>query len=48
MVIRSNAISTLVVTESWIIKTNLYGISVARQNESSLVAYKVFFTLFFQ
>ncbi|XP_058129219.1 E3 ubiquitin-protein ligase TM129 [Anopheles ziemanni] len=43
MVIRSNAISTLVVTESWIIKTNLYGISVARQNESSLVAYKVDF-----
>uniref|UniRef100_A0AAG5DJ13 Uncharacterized protein n=1 Tax=Anopheles atroparvus TaxID=41427 RepID=A0AAG5DJ13_ANOAO len=41
MEIRSNAISTLVVTENWIIKTNLYRINVAHQNETSLVGYKI-------
>ncbi|XP_049298635.1 E3 ubiquitin-protein ligase TM129 [Anopheles funestus] len=39
--IRSNAISTLVVTESWIIKTNMYVHNIVSQNEAHLCAYKI-------
>uniref|UniRef100_A0A182YL88 Uncharacterized protein n=1 Tax=Anopheles stephensi TaxID=30069 RepID=A0A182YL88_ANOST len=39
--IRSNAISTLVVTESWIIKTNMYVHNIVPQSEAQLCAYKI-------
>uniref|UniRef100_A0A182W1W1 Uncharacterized protein n=1 Tax=Anopheles minimus TaxID=112268 RepID=A0A182W1W1_9DIPT len=39
--IRSNAISTLVVTESWIIKTNMYVHNIVSQTEAHLAAYKI-------
>uniref|UniRef100_A0A182T207 Uncharacterized protein n=1 Tax=Anopheles maculatus TaxID=74869 RepID=A0A182T207_9DIPT len=38
--IRSNAITTLVVTESWIIKTNMYVHNIVPQSEAQLSAYK--------
>lgn len=41
IIIRSNAISTLVVTESWIIKTNMYVHNIIPQSEALLYAYKV-------
>ncbi|XP_052889267.1 transmembrane protein 129 [Anopheles moucheti] len=39
--IRSNAISTLIVTESWIIKTNMYVHNIVSQSEAHLYAYKI-------
>uniref|UniRef100_A0A1S4H7N1 E3 ubiquitin-protein ligase TM129 n=1 Tax=Anopheles gambiae TaxID=7165 RepID=A0A1S4H7N1_ANOGA len=41
IIIRSNAISTLVVTESWIIKTNMYVHNIIPQSEALLYAYKI-------
>ncbi|XP_053658528.1 E3 ubiquitin-protein ligase TM129 [Anopheles marshallii] len=41
IIIRSNAISTLVVTESWIIKTNMYVHNIVSQSEAHLFAYKI-------
>uniref|UniRef100_A0A182NSY9 Uncharacterized protein n=1 Tax=Anopheles dirus TaxID=7168 RepID=A0A182NSY9_9DIPT len=39
--IRANAISTLIVTESWIIKTNLYVHNILSQSDALMCAYKI-------
>uniref|UniRef100_A0A182P6Y8 Uncharacterized protein n=1 Tax=Anopheles epiroticus TaxID=199890 RepID=A0A182P6Y8_9DIPT len=41
VLIRSSAISTLVVTESWIIKTNMYVHNIIPQSQALLCAYKI-------
>ncbi|XP_053679317.1 E3 ubiquitin-protein ligase TM129 [Anopheles nili] len=39
--IRCNAISTLVVTDSWIVKTNLYVPNIALKSDTVLIAYNI-------
>ncbi|XP_055533932.1 E3 ubiquitin-protein ligase TM129 [Wyeomyia smithii] len=40
VVIRMNPISRVVTTENWVIKTSSYWINIARQGETTMVAYK--------